>query len=260
MRGGLNVRTINSRGLKARLQGKDQLASKAPILGICKTRLRKHDTDVAQAVDTSTGTPPLTKTHRVPGGVTFIIQPLLPKETIHSNSSHSIKSLSLRIYSMTIKTVSISPRAGWIEVTEALQEIEKISNHRAIILGDMSVRLKLCDKANNVSGFRQHCWASSKDWAIKGPRTHFYITRRGINSPDNFLTKGLSSRDVKTMTEKPLRRSHHLPVQLTISAQCDGSTDERDRNEAIPRRQRNPQIPAQGEPITSPSTQPLSRR
>lgn len=232
---GVPIAIFNARGVKSKLQMIHKMARQFAILGVSETCMKTKDDELRQALDASTNAPEVANLNKGYGGVGIIVNPLIPVQVVDKYSKATVQAVSARVWSVTITTIYISPRATAELEGIALQRIHKISGNRAVIMGDMNARLDKWDSKSNTRGRRLNRWARGHGWVIKGPSRPSCITRKGSSSPDIFLIKEISSSDAITRENMTNTSSDHFPVQIWASLR---HAVEEQRHRTVPRKQR----------------------
>lgn len=212
----MTVGIFNTRGLKNKLEEVDQLAKEVAILGISETWIRECDRKLKDSLDDSTEPPPVARMNRGYGGVRIIINPVLPFTSVRKYPSQTIQALTVRVLSIVVTTIYISPRAKRDEEKEVLEKIQKMSGGCPIVMRDLNARHTNWDYKNNPRGARLVRWANKRGWEITGPDGHSLVTTRGANSPDIVLvlTKGVETQRGIVLPKIRDGGSDHAPVKF----------------------------------------------
>lgn len=145
MREGMTLSIVNTRRLKAELNAINRMRKEVAILGICKTWIRAHHTNILEARDGHTEGRPLRNIHRGHGGVGFVINPLIPYNIVARHTGLTIQFLTSKKHHTTATVIYISTRTNEVEEAQALEAIIRVFSKKGIIMGDINARLKAWD-------------------------------------------------------------------------------------------------------------------
>lgn len=93
--------------------------------------------------------------------MTLVINPFIDYILIAKWESRTIQAVAIRVRGIIIKSIYISPAATAEEEEKVLLAIQEVSTGRAIVIGDVNARNKICDKKSSRRGRRLERWTKS---------------------------------------------------------------------------------------------------
>lgn len=212
---GINIVTINIRGLWGEGYHIKNLAGEAEIVAITATWMKPIDLELIHRISEHSSTTPIHDLLRGFCEAALNINPVMNYQMICKTCESTCQSVTIPVSDVNITTANVSTKATVEEELELLEQVEIHNNGKAIIVGEINERHSDWDTEYSTRG-RQLKWATMSRWAITSSKKPTCTTINGKSTPDIFMTKGVQMRAGTQVEGQKERITGHISIRAGV--------------------------------------------